>query len=260
MSYKKSSHRTKQIGVNAALLVALTTGFFVSAAEPTSNTMVVIPAKTAIAQPLSPLTKNLPEDSAKLPLYTKEEDDRAIQESSHANEIQDVISKKIMSGYSDGLFYPQKEVTREETAVLFSRLLGRPNLRDHKQVFADILPTHWSADDIHRVTAAGIMTGYNNGTFKGTQKITRLEFAVTAANYLHAIHYVAKTSVQQAKQDAAFNDYGTIPRWAQKNIDLLAHEGFLDSGENISFHPNEPITREDAAVLLSRLAKVRPQS
>ena len=249
----RNTKKTIHLGVNAALLVALMTGFSVEAADftkPETNIGSVVTTSTQ--------QKNISSSNSSKPPYTKEDDSRLIQASPNFSAIQYVIDNKLMSGYTDGMFYPQKNVTREEAAVLFSRLMEPKALKDHKQVYADVLPTRWSSDAIHRVAAAGIMSGYNNGTFKSTNKITRLEFAVAAANYLKTINYVGTASAVESKKDASFTDYVDIPQWAQKKIDMLAHEGFLDSGTGISFRPNDPLTREDAALLLTRLSKANP--
>ncbi|ADL13660.1 S-layer homology domain-containing protein [Acetohalobium arabaticum] len=47
--------------------------------------------------------------------------------------------------------------------------------------FTDVPADHWAYDAIKEVSEAGIVTGYEDGTFKGDEKLTRYEMAVIAA-------------------------------------------------------------------------------
>ncbi|KJS13869.1 MAG: hypothetical protein VR67_02010 [Peptococcaceae bacterium BRH_c8a] len=83
------------------------------------------------------------------------------------------------TGYTDGTFRPLNPVTRQEVASIVSRLLDL-DAGTAVKAFADagaIAP--WARDAVNAVAAAGIMSGYTDGNFKGTNHITRAEAVVT---------------------------------------------------------------------------------
>ena len=47
--------------------------------------------------------------------------------------------------------------------------------------YKDVAPTHWAYEALQQVTAQGIFTGYPDGTFGGTNGLSRYEAAVIAA-------------------------------------------------------------------------------
>lgn len=94
----------------------------------------------------------------------------------------------IMSGIADGLFDPEGAVTRAQMATIAARWLQRNAAPDAAVAtgasgYADVSADHWAAQAITQVSAAGLMTGYGNDTFKPDQKLTRAE-AVKVLNRL----------------------------------------------------------------------------
>lgn len=93
--------------------------------------------------------------------------------------IAKVSAMKLMSGYPDGSFAPDQQITRAEMASLAAILL--PDNSSGKG-FTD-LTGHWAEKAILKVQGAGILQGYADGSFKPEQSITRAE-AVTMINRL----------------------------------------------------------------------------
>ena len=92
----------------------------------------------------------------------------------------------IISGYGDGTFRPNNNITRQELAVLIAGLLGLQEAFEDQ--FSDqqaIAP--WAREDVEAVAAAGILVGYPDGTFRPAAFLTRAEaLAVIDNTYVAA--------------------------------------------------------------------------
>ncbi|WP_179218645.1 S-layer homology domain-containing protein [Saccharibacillus sp. O23] len=90
----------------------------------------------------------------------------------------------IMTGYSDGTFKPNASITRGELAAALAKLLPQSGLSASATAagFGD-LSGHWAASAAAELQAAGVVTGYADGSFKPEQAVTRAE-AVTMINRL----------------------------------------------------------------------------
>ncbi|GIO84928.1 hypothetical protein J25TS5_18600 [Paenibacillus faecis] len=87
----------------------------------------------------------------------------------------------ILSGDLDGRFRPEAGVTRAEMAVIASRLQGL-ELANTSAAFTDT-QGHWAAGAINAVREAGYMLGYEDGSFRPNQTMSRAE-AIAVLNRL----------------------------------------------------------------------------
>ena len=84
----------------------------------------------------------------------------------------------VVNGYTDGIFNPDKSISRAEFAVIAARFdTGTYNGEDK---FTDIRG-HWASEYINRAAERGWINGYGDGTFRPDQPITRAE-AMTLVN------------------------------------------------------------------------------
>lgn len=94
------------------------------------------------------------------------------------NPISTLSRAGVLQGYSDGTFRPNASITRAEFAAIAVRFFQVAY--DGPDQFSDILNS-WAEDDINRAAAAGLIQGYEDGTFRPQSDITRAE-AVTIVN------------------------------------------------------------------------------
>ncbi|WP_074100257.1 X2-like carbohydrate binding domain-containing protein [Paenibacillus sp. P3E] len=85
----------------------------------------------------------------------------------------------LMTGYPDGTFKPNQQVTRAELASLVA-LLSKNNPIPGGG-YTDVAASHWARSAILQAQGAGILNGYADGTFRPGKALTRAE-AVTAMN------------------------------------------------------------------------------
>lgn len=97
--------------------------------------------------------------------------------SSHwaAQAIRNVNSQGIIQGYPNGTFQPNRSITRAEVAVIFDRLLN--NNQEYTSVaYTDLQQNHWAYTSIMRLSADRLLSGYQDGSFRPNQPMTRAEF------------------------------------------------------------------------------------
>lgn len=88
----------------------------------------------------------------------------------------------LMNGYDDGTFRPDDQLNRAEMAALVARAF---KLSGSSAVsFSDVPLDSWSYPYINALIVNKIVTGYDDGTFRPTQAITRAEFATMIARVL----------------------------------------------------------------------------
>ena len=104
------------------------------------------------------------------------------------------------------------------------------------------IESHWAIDNVKYVYDNSLMNGYEDGTFGPDNSITRAEFVTVMARLL---------GLSEAPESAAhFADASS--HWAKGYIGALAANGIVGGVSDTEFAPDENITREQIAAILSR--------
>ncbi|MBA2940473.1 cadherin-like beta sandwich domain-containing protein [Paenibacillus sp. CGMCC 1.16610] len=163
-------------------------------------------------------------------------------------DIQNAVSGGIVSGYPDGTFKPDSTVTRAEFAVMLMNALklqgegAQLTFTDNARIGA------WAQQAIGKAVKAGIIHGYEDGSFRPDAPITRAEMAVIIANAMGA-----STTAGAA---TGFSDDETIPAWAKGSVAFVKQAGIVQGRDNNTFVPQANATRaESVVVLLKALEK-----
>lgn len=148
-----------------------------------------------------------------------------------------------VNGYEDGTFHPQGLVNRSEFAVMLARALQLQENGSAQLSFTDLdsIP-QWARPSISKAVAAGIVTGYEDDTFRPENMITRAE--ITAM-----IVRASGITVDPAKKPA-FADADQIPEWADPFVAEAKEAGFIQGREGNLFAPNDHATRAEAVTLI----------
>ncbi|MBQ8300803.1 MAG: S-layer homology domain-containing protein, partial [Clostridia bacterium] len=94
------------------------------------------------------------------------------------NAISTMTNANVIAGYEDNTFRPWVAITRAEFAAMAARFDSGEYNGENK--FSDI-DGHWAAEEINRAAERGWISGYEDGTFRPNQYITRAE-AMTLIN------------------------------------------------------------------------------
>lgn len=104
-----------------------------------------------------------------------------------------------IDGYDDGTLRPNNPITREEVATIITRIMKLEENEEMVERFKDKDSIKWSRGYVGAVAKAGLMEGYDDGTFRPQRNITRAEAVYALNNILIQEH---TDSIQAtAKQD-----------------------------------------------------------
>lgn len=146
-------------------------------------------------------------------------------------------------GYADGTFGPECNMTRAEVTTMFARLLTEQIEADktYSNTFNDVAKDCWAANYIGYMQQFGIVTGYEDGSFRPDAPVTRAEFAAIASRF-----------EKLTQGSASFTDVpGT--HWAVRYINFAATRGWVTGYEDGIFKPEHSITRAEVAAVTCRL-------
>lgn len=148
-----------------------------------------------------------------------------------------------LSGYANGTFEPDRNMTRAEVTTMFARLLTEKMAADqtYSNTFSDVAKSHWAANYIGYMQQFGIITGYADGSFRPDASVTRAEFAAIASRF--------ETLTEGTK---SFSDVPSS-HWAAKYINFAATRGWVNGYADGTFRPNNSITRAEVAAVTCRL-------
>jgi hypothetical protein len=160
--------------------------------------------------------------------------------------IDKAASIGIVDGYPDGTFRPQQFVTRAEFTAMLIRALSLPQATDIALEFTDSphIPS-WAVPAVSQAISAGIVTGYEDHTFRASKHINRAEMAVMATRTLGVPIDSGKTT--------SFADDSEIPSWASPFIAHAVEVGIMQGRGNNRFVPKANATRAEAVTLILTL-------
>lgn len=159
------------------------------------------------------------------------------------SQIEKLTVQNIISGYPDGTFKPDKTVTRAEFASMVNQAFKFN--KNATTSFIDIKTTDWFADQISRAKEAGYIAGYEDGSVKPNNNLSRPEAAVMMSQIVKANNAVSADSLNK------FKDADKIPAWAREAIASIITSGIMSGYPDQTFKPQNIITRAEAAVTIS---------
>ncbi len=159
--------------------------------------------------------------------------------------IEKAVQLQIVTGYNDQTFRPDQAVSRQELIVMLDKAL-KPSVEGNTISFTDQEKIGaWAKDSVERAVQAGWLAGYQDGSFRPGNGISRAEMAVVLAK-----------AVQLAvgeRTNTSFADDASIPMWAKGSIAAAVEEGLLHGRSNNRFAPSGTVTRAEAAIIAVRL-------
>jgi hypothetical protein len=161
----------------------------------------------------------------------------------------------VISGTGNGLFQPDREITRAEFAAAVVRALGlKPGQGSNP--FADVNASEWYCDWIKTAVQYKLISGYGNGKFGPDDRITRQQAAAMAARAMKLAGLKAGLADGEAgKLLAGFEDSAQTASWAKDSLAACVKTGILAGKSGKLLAPGDEITRAEVAVMLERLLK-----
>lgn len=148
-------------------------------------------------------------------------------------------------GYPDGTIKPQENITREEVVTIFYRLLKddeRQRVYLEENPYIDVESDRWSNKYISTLSNGSYVKGYEDGSFKPANYITRAEFATMATRFAH---------LEKVSSLTSFSDIAG--HWAMDYILKATDAGWIRGYEDGSFAPDKYITRAETMAIINRI-------
>ncbi|WP_168735519.1 S-layer homology domain-containing protein [Cohnella fermenti] len=158
--------------------------------------------------------------------------------------IEQWLKEELITGFQDGTFRPNAEITRAELAALVNRVIGYTETASVS--YTDVPSSKWYAAEVARAQAAGYMQGMGDGTFRPDGLVTRQEAAVLIARLLRL-----DTAASAAEADK-FADRGSIATWAREAVGANVAAGTMQGYDGNVFKASQSITRAEMVVILER--------
>lgn len=172
------------------------------------------------------------------------------------DQIQELVQNGIVSGYPDGTFKPDNEITRAEFVRVATLALKIADRNSDKPTFSDVYPADWFYQTVEGAVYAGIAKGYPDGTFLPNAMITREEVCVMLELGLGK----ADVANNNAQSKTSFTDDASIAAWARGFVVTANQDGLIKGYPDGTFAPQRNTTRAEACVMISKLLALQKES
>ena len=167
--------------------------------------------------------------------------------------INDMGSRMIVTGNLNGNFNPDNSITRAEFAAIMVRALGlAPGAGTNR--FSDVVSSSWCCGYVKTATAYGIINGYDDGTFRPNDLITREQAITILARAMNITKLSPSLSDSQVTALlVSYSDSTDVSNWAKTSIAACLETGVITGRTSTTLSPKENITRAEVAVVVQQL-------
>ena len=154
------------------------------------------------------------------------------------------ISAGYVSGYPGGSFKPDQKISRAEFVTLVSKAFKKQSLKDQGS-FSDVKQSDWFYSVVVSSKAGGYISGYEGGTFRPNQSISRQEAAVIITRLL-------QLNTDSSDVNLAFKDANKFPSWSITSIKAVVAGKIMKGYADGTFKAEQSITRAETVEALDR--------
>lgn len=123
---------------------------------------------------------------------------------------------------------------------------GKEDPETEVMTFTDVPENHWAAEYISKATKMGVFKGYEDGSFKPNNPLTRAQAASLLARALGL----------NSDEAAPFGDIAKYDKTTQAEIAGAFKAGII-KGDNGNFKPGEKVTRAQLALMIARAYELK---
>lgn len=156
-----------------------------------------------------------------------------------------LYGQDVVEGYSERNYFPNDYITRAEFLKISLLNLGYVVSSKQAYEFSDISPGDWYYQYITYAHFQGFVEGYQDGTFRPNDKITRAEAVQMTMQIADIIAYDV-SDIESRFLDVNSDD------WFANGVAVADDLGIIEGYNDFTFRPNNNITRAEAAAIASR--------
>ncbi|QOS78993.1 S-layer homology domain-containing protein [Paenibacillus sp. JNUCC31] len=156
--------------------------------------------------------------------------------------IDKALTAGFVNGYGDQTFRPNQKVTRAEFITMLGRALNLNTESESIHYTDDNKIPSWAKPYITAAASAGIVNGYENGSFGPSKTLSRAEM----------VTMIARAGGIPADSNAKldFKDAKDVPAWAVPYVASTVEAGLVGGVGGNRFAPNQTATRAEAVTLI----------
>ncbi|MNI15719.1 Endo-1,4-beta-xylanase A precursor [compost metagenome] len=159
--------------------------------------------------------------------------------------IRELIKMGAINGYPDQTFKPNNPITRAEFVSILVKALNLKLTAPISKTFADTTGD-WAEDSIGTAATLGIVSGFEDNTFRPSDLITREQMVVIV---------VRAVKLSASNKSVSFKDNSVISSWAIEDVAAAADKGLINGYDDGTFRAQANTTRAEAtAVILKVMA------
>lgn len=169
----------------------------------------------------------------------------------YENDVYALVNKGIIGGTGNNKFTPNGKISRAECAKILTLMaMSEGELGPFKgwSTFKDVGANSWYTPYINWAYEAGIISGYEDKTFRPTRPVNRQELAVMITNFASRMGYTLSTR-NSAK---TFKDQSRIGKWAASSVQACQRAGIIGGYSDGSFNPLHNTKRSESAAMFNR--------
>ncbi|GGD91556.1 S-layer homology domain-containing protein [Paenibacillus nasutitermitis] len=167
--------------------------------------------------------------------------------------VNNMGSRMVIGGIGNDQFNPDQDITRAEFAAIVVRGLGLP-LNNGAAAFSDVGTSDWSSSAINTAYSYQLINGFEDGTFRPNDRITREQAMVIIAKAMMITELNAKLSVHAPDlMLRSYTDAADASNWALTSIADVLQAGIVSGRSSTILAPQANITRAEVAAVMERL-------
>lgn len=162
--------------------------------------------------------------------------------------VYSLAEQSILSGTGNSKFSPDETLTRAAFVTMLAKTtLTAEELSQYyfKGSFKDVNESNWANPYVNWASEVGVVSGYEDNTFRPNNPVSRQEMAIMVYNFARA--YGREMNSTQKKVN--FRDQSSIASYASAAVSACQLAGVISGYEDGSFRPNGVATRAEAAAL-----------
>lgn len=159
--------------------------------------------------------------------------------------VEYVYEHNLMNGVSDDQFAPQTNLTRAMMAAVLANLENASASGDAQ--FTDVADDAWYADAVNWAAENGIVNGYEDGTYRPNDNLSREQMAAMLYNYAAYKGY----DLSATDNLGAFTDAGDVSSWAHDVVAWAVGADLLHGTDTNTLNPVGTATRAEVAAILT---------
>ncbi len=159
--------------------------------------------------------------------------------------VETLIKYGIINGYEDGTFRPQNGLTRAQFCKIVNLTFGyKEKAADG---FSDVGTEDWFYDQVLIAKKAGYIAGFEDGTFRGNNFVTRQQVCVIL-NRILGLYKLSDVNISDEVSD-----------WAKDAVMNVISNGFMSVESGNTFRATHIILRSEVAMLFAPIAKANSE-